>query len=102
MRYLPAFGFLFLFGCASPMSSVQVHHQSSNLLDDCERLGSVQSQVANYGTLLSLSYDHSQSAISALQVEAERMGADSVAVVNVQEGLTHTVASGVAYRCFGG
>mgnify|MGYP001329844829 FL=1 len=90
-----------LVGCASMTPEAQgvvVHTQMSNLLDGCERLGTVSSNVSDWSK-----WDRSQSIQQAknnARHEAYvRYGADTVAIMNTDNYMTSATIQAIAFKC---
>ena len=86
-------------GCVSmtPVAAgVMLHQQYSALLDKCQRLGPVVAEASAW-----TNDKVNQQAMNNLRDAAARkyLGADSVALVNVDEYVTRSVANGIAFKC---
>lgn len=96
---------LMLTACATmtdEAAGVVVHSQMSNLLNDCKRLGDVSSTV-NVIEHMDVGRATQQAANNLRDQAFREYGADSVALVNVDQG-AGTIASsvtvqGIAFRC---
>ena len=90
-----------LLGCAQitpEAQSVMVHTQISSLLNDCERLGNVTSNVGLIERLESRARE--QQAKNNVRDEAfHKYGADTVAIVNVDYFATSVTVQAIAFRC---
>ncbi len=92
---------LFLVGCAQitpEAQTVMVHTQISSLLQDCERLGNVTSNVGFIERFDGKSRE--QQAKNNVRDEAfHKYGADTVAIVNVDYFTTSVTVQAIAFRC---
>lgn len=79
-------------------AKVMVHTQVSTLLDKCERLGNVQSEVSKFGK-----WDANQAVSQATADVRDKAyseyGADTVAITNVDHFMSSVNVQAVAFRC---
>lgn len=77
-------------------AQVQVHHQMSNLLAECKRLGPVTGQGSR-----AISYGHAQGTAEAeMRQSAAELGGDSVVILNTDAYTMRVVMQGIAFRCY--
>lgn len=93
-------GALFLMSSCVSISheaaQVQVHHQMSNLLEECNRLGPVSGEGSR-----AISYNHAQGTAEAeMRQAAAELGGDSVVILNTDAYAMRVVMQGVAFRCY--
>ncbi len=85
-------------GCASvpsQVAKVQIHRQTSTLLDECKKVGPVMTDTRGGP------FNFMDVAETAAREETLRLGGDSVALLNVERHvLGRIVLQGVAYKCF--
>ncbi len=92
---------LLIMGCSPTITSeaqnVVVHSQVSNLLGGCERLGVVSAKRRSRGSLSSPSLTQAKNDI---RHEAYvKYGADTVAIVNIDDYGTSTLVEALALKC---
>jgi hypothetical protein len=100
--YLLSF-IILLQSCASIKEEaveVQVHHQMSNFLNDCQKLGPIQAEAATFAN-----YAIRPLVLSNLrQIALEQYNADSILLVNIVVKVRMTDhyarANGIAFKCF--
>ena len=92
-------------GCGARISpeasSVQIHSQVSNILDDCKKLGPVRVRSTS---AWSPANAERQARADLRQAAYDKYKADTVVLVNIDSSLGFAVdeayANGIAYRCF--
>lgn len=100
MRIAIALSISLLAGCVATMTDkaarVQVHSQNSNLLADCKKIGPVSADVTNVAMFPA---DLEISAKIAAREKAADLGADTLAITNIDVGGATASVQGVALRC---
>lgn len=90
---------ILLTGCVtmSPEAErVQVHHQESNLLQDCKKLGPVS---ALYAYPFSVRQAEAEAEVK-LRQDTYNLHGDTVAILNMESGIARVSMQGVAYKCY--
>ena len=77
---------------------VMVHHQMSNLLDNCERMGNVKGEASGWKHM-SWSEVAQQAENNARDSAVLRYGADTIAVINSDRLGSLMVIQAIAFQC---